>query len=83
MPDYGAEVKGVKLAGVREGSPAQKGGLREGDVVIKFGGKAVSTIYDYMESLARYKPDDTVDLVVLRGGKETTLAVRLGRKPSE
>jgi len=83
MPDYGAEVKGVKLSGVREGSPAEKGGMKGGDVIVKFGGKPVSTLYDYMESMSRYKPDDTVEIVVERDGKETTLSVKLGRKPSE
>lgn len=83
MPDYGAEVKGVKLAGVREGSPAEKGGLKAGDVIIKFAGKPVSTIYDYMESLSRQKADDTVEIVVLRGGKETTLKATLAKKAPE
>lgn len=80
MPDYGEDVKGVKLAGVREGSPAEKGGLKGGDVIIKFGGKPVSTIYDYMESMGRYKPDDIVEIVVLREGKEAALKVTLGKK---
>ena len=53
MPDYGADVKGVKLAGVTDGSPAEKSGLKRGDVVIAFGGKPIATIYDYTQALAR------------------------------
>jgi hypothetical protein len=84
MPDYGDESKqGMKLAGVREGSPAEKGGLKGGDVIVGFGGKPVATIYDYMESMAKYKPGDTVELRVKREGKELTLKVTLGSRPKE
>ena len=81
IPDYAEDVKGVKLNGVRAGSPAEKGGLKGGDVIVKFGGKAVGTIYDYTDSLSRQKPGDTVEVVVVRDGKETTLSVTLGKKP--
>ncbi|MEJ7637934.1 MAG: M20/M25/M40 family metallo-hydrolase [Singulisphaera sp.] len=83
IPSYDDDNKGVKLSGVREGSPAEKGGLKGGDVIVGFGGKPVATIYDYTESLGRYKPGDTVDVVVKRDGTETKLKVTLGRKPSE
>ena len=83
IPDYNEDIKGVKLNGVREGSPAEKGGLKKDDVIIKFAGKPVATIYDYTESLSRCKPDETIDVVVQRGGKEVTLKVTPGKKPSE
>ncbi len=83
IPDYDDSVKGVKLSGVREGSPAEKGGLKGGDIVVGFGGKPVATIYDYTESLGRYKPGDVVDVVVKRDEKEITLKVTLGARPSE
>lgn len=82
IPDYDDSIKGVKLAGVREGSPADKGGLKGGDLIVGFGGKPVATIYDYTESLGRYKPGDTVDVVVRRDGKEVTLKVTLGKRTS-
>jgi hypothetical protein len=78
MPDYGDESKnGMKLSEVREGGPAAKAGIKGGDSIIKIGGKPVGTIYDYMESLARYKPGDKVEVVVRRGDKEVTLQVDL------
>jgi len=83
IPDYEDNADGLKLTGVREGSPAERGGLKADDVVIKFGGKPVGTIYDYTESLGRYKPGDTVEIVVKRDGKETTLKVTLGERPRE
>ena len=82
IPDYNEDIKGVKLNGVREGSPAQKGGLQKDDIIIKFGGKPIGTIYDYTENLGRFKPGDEVEVVVTRGGKDVTLKVVLGTKPS-
>jgi len=83
VPDYGAEDKGVKLSAVREGSPAEKGGIKEGDVIIGFAGKPVSSIYDYTESLGRAKPGDQVDVVVKRDGKDVTLKITLGSRPGQ
>jgi hypothetical protein len=84
MPDYADESRnGLKLADVREGSPAAKGGLKGGDVITRFGTTPVLTIYDFMETMGRYKPGDKVELVVKREGKELKLQVTLGRRPRE
>ena len=81
VPDYGAEDKGVKLSDVREDSPASKGGLKGGDVIIGFAGKPVTSIYDYTDCLGRAKSGDKVDIVIKRDGKEMTLKVTLGSRP--
>jgi hypothetical protein len=81
VPDYGSEEKGVKLTAVREGSPAEKGGIKGGDVIVGYGGKPIATIYDYTDSLGRNKPGDKVEIVVKRDGKEVTLTVTLGSRP--
>lgn len=81
IPDYDDAGKGVKLSGVQAGSPAEKGGLKGGDVVVKMAGKAVGTIQDYMESLSTGKPGDTIEVVVKREGKDVTLKVTLGNRP--
>jgi membrane-associated protease RseP (regulator of RpoE activity) len=81
VPDYGAEDKGVKLSAVREGSPAEKGGIKGGDVIISFDGKPIATIFDYTDSLGRAKPGDKVDIIVKREGKDVTLKVTVGSKP--
>ena len=83
VPDYGAEDKGVKLSAVREGSPAEKGGLKGGDVIVGYGGKPIATIYDYTDSLGRSKPGDKVEIVVKRDGKDVTLNVTLGSRPGQ
>ncbi len=84
MPDYGGERKdGLKLAGVSEGSPAEKAGLQGGDVIVGFGGKPVATIYDFMECMGRYQPGDKVEVVIKRDGQTKKLQVTLGARPKE
>jgi Peptidase family M28/PA domain/PDZ domain len=76
MPDYGhEETDGLKLAGVREGGAAQKAGLKEGDLIKKLGDKPISSIRDYMETMARYHGGETIDVVVNRDGQPVTLKV--------
>ncbi|MCS7310861.1 MAG: M28 family peptidase [Armatimonadetes bacterium] len=77
IPDYSEDVKGLRLSGVREGSPAQKAGLRSGDVIVRFGSYPVQNIYDYMDALNRYKPGDTVTVVVVRDGEEVELTLTI------
>ncbi len=81
IPDYDDSTTGVKLSGVSEGSPAEKGGLKGGDIVIGFGGQPIATIYDYTQSLAKHKPGETVEVKVKRGGKEVLLKITLGSRP--
>jgi S1-C subfamily serine protease len=71
---------GLRLNGVRAGSPAEKGGLRVGDVVVEFNGKEVGDIYAYTYALQDTKPDDVVEIVVERDGERITLTVTLGRR---
>ncbi len=78
IPDMVPTDFGLRLSGVREGSPAQKGGLQKGDVVIAFGGKDVGDIYAYTYALRDHAPGDEVDIVVMRDGERVTVTVTLG-----
>lgn len=81
IPDMGApDVKGLRLTGVRAGSPADSAGLQAGDVVVEFGGKPVSDLQSYSDALYSHKPGDEVEVVVLRGAERLRLKVRLGRR---
>jgi Peptidase family M28/PDZ domain len=80
IPDYASQVDGLKLTGVSEGGPAQKAGLRGGDIIIEFGGKKISNIYDYTYALGDFSPGDIVDVVVLRDGEKHTFKVELGAR---
>ena len=46
IPDYTTEGTGVKLSGVRAGGPADKAGLKGGDVIVEFGGQKITNIYE-------------------------------------
>ncbi len=75
IPDYATEVVGVKLSGVRAGSPAEKGGLQGGDVIVEFGAQKVKNIYDYTYALDAVKIGQEVPVTVLRGGAAVQLKV--------
>jgi hypothetical protein len=82
MPDYAATSEpGMKIQGVTEGSPAEKGGLKGGDIIVRLGDKKVGTIYDYMEALGAHKPGDEVEVTVKRDGKNVVLHVKLDSRP--
>jgi S1-C subfamily serine protease len=71
---------GLKLTGVRAGSPADLGGLKAGDVIVEFGGKPVKDLYQYSDALYAHKPGDRVTVVVLRDGQRLSLQVTLGKR---
>ena len=73
IPDYTTEVKGVKLSGVRGGSPAEKAGLKGGDVIVEFAGQKIANIYDYTYALDAVKIGQPVQIVVERDGARVTL----------
>lgn len=75
IPDYTQEVKGVKISGVRGGSPAEKGGLQGGDVIVEFAGQKIANIYDYTYGLDAVKIGQPVKIVVERGGKRVDVSV--------
>lgn len=83
IPDMaGSDTPGLRLTGVRAGSPADAAGMKAGDVIVVFGGKPVKDIYAYSDALYGHKPGDQVDVVVERDGKRITLHVTLGRRGS-
>lgn len=81
IPDMaGGDTPGLRLTGVRSGSPADAGGLKAGDVIVEFGGKPVKDLYEYSDALYSHKPGDVVSVVVLRDGQRLTLQVTLGKR---
>lgn len=80
IPDFAGNVDGYKLSGVSEGGPAQLAGLTGGDIIIKFGDKKISNIYDFTYALGDYVPGDTVEVVIMRGEEKITLQVELDAK---
>ena len=76
IPNYASEdVKGVLLSGVRGGGPADKAGLKAGDIIVRFAGKDIENIYDYTYALNAVKVGKPIEIEVLRKGKRIKLTV--------
>jgi putative serine protease PepD len=73
---------GVTIAGVESGSPADKAGLQEGDVVTKIGGDKVDDVASLTAKIRSRKPGDKVTIEVSRDGKSHKAEVTLGTFPS-
>jgi hypothetical protein len=80
IPDFAGNVDGYKISGVSEGGPAQLAGLKGGDIIVEFGGKKISNIYDFTYALGDFVPGDVVDVVVKRGEEQITFKVKLATK---
>ena len=65
----------MKLSGVRGGAPAEKAGPKGGDIIVEFGGKKITNIYDYTYAMDAVKIGQPVQVVVLRDGQRVTLIV--------
>jgi S1-C subfamily serine protease len=76
----GGDVPGLRLTGVRAGSPADSAGLKAGDVVVELAGQPVTDLETYSKALYAQRPGDEVDIVVIRGGERLKVRVRLGRR---
>jgi aminopeptidase YwaD len=77
VPDYAHTGEGFRISGASPGSPAEKAGLKEGDIIVKFGETTVGNIYDYMAALGRYNAGDAVPVIVRRGAESVELRVEL------
>ncbi len=80
IPDMAPADYGVPLSGVREGSPAERAGLRGGDVIVRFGDTEVTDLYAFTYGLRDAAPGDRVEVVVERDGQRLTLYAVLGER---
>jgi hypothetical protein len=67
VPEFGQPDEGVKLGGVRAGSPAEKAGLQSGDLLLRFDGKPVRNLEDFVFVLRGKRAGDRVEIVYRRG----------------
>jgi putative serine protease PepD len=73
---------GAEVVSVVSGSPADKGGLKAGDVVTSIDGNAISSGDDLTAAVAAHKPSDTVTITLTRNGKSQDVKVTLGQRPA-
>ena len=71
---------GVLVARVEPNSPAEKGGLKSGDVITQLNGKKVATDEDLRAALSEVKEGETASLTILRHGKVQNITVKPEKK---
>ena len=72
--------KGVLISDVFKNQPADKAGIKRGDVALSIDGKAVETSNDLKNTVATLEPGKKVPVVIFRGGKEMTVSVVLNER---
>ncbi|SDG28205.1 serine protease Do [Limimonas halophila] len=73
---------GALVGGVADGAPAQKAGLKTGDVILELEGEKVADSNDLARRVARFDPGESVEMTVWRDGETITRTVELGERPS-
>jgi len=81
---FGLKVpEGVLINEVSENSPADKAGLKHGDIIIELNGEPVKKMSPFRNKISLTPPDTKVKITVLRKNKKKTVTVKLGELPSD
>jgi S1-C subfamily serine protease len=80
VPDFSEIPDGLRFSDVRPGSPADKAGLKGGDILFEFEGRPVQNLYDFTYALRARKPGETVTVKVRRGDRVIEAGVVLGER---
>ena len=75
------DTTGVLISGVLEGGPADKAGMKPGDVLTQVNGQAVNDVVTLLNRIAQTGPGDEAKINLLRKGKAMTLKVQVGKRP--
>ncbi len=75
-------VRGALVSEVQPGSPAERAGVRRGDVITAVNGTPVADYNAFRNIIARTQPGTEVTLTVVRDGREQTLSVKLAQRPA-
>jgi serine protease Do len=76
------EAKDVRVVEVAKDSPAEKGGLKANDLILKLDSQKITTFNDLDNFLARKRAGDQITVEVMRDDKPTSIKITLGRKPT-
>jgi S1-C subfamily serine protease len=73
---------GAKITSVKSGSPADKAGLKVGDVITQYDGKTITSADEITAAVFRSRPGETVTVTVQRDGSTKSVQVKLGVQPT-
>jgi Zn-dependent M28 family amino/carboxypeptidase len=76
MPDYTFAGAGIRCDGISDGRPAQKAGLKAGDIIIKVGDYTISSMDSYMQTLGKFQKGDKAKVKFKRGNEELETEVQ-------
>jgi aminopeptidase YwaD len=78
MPDFSStDVEGVRVDIVSKGKAAERGGIKNGDVITAINGLPVKNIYDYMYRLSKLSKNQIISVELLRNGQKEVLIIQL------
>ncbi len=81
QPDYTAtEVEGIKLSGVAANGPAEKAGVKGGDIIVSLAGTVLKNIYDLTAVMGEMKADEEVEIKIKRGDKVIEMKITPGSR---
>ncbi len=75
------EARGALIAGILRGGPADKAGMRPGDVLLEINGRKVMDTSTMLNLIAVLKPGSAATLGVVRNGEQKSLSATIGRRP--
>jgi len=77
------DTSGAIVSQVVKGSPADRAGIKEGDVIVEYDGKKVNSATDLPYLVAFTTPGETVNIKIVRDGREIIKHVTIGKKPKK
>jgi hypothetical protein len=77
IPDFAQSEPGYALSGVTKDGPAERAGIKAGDIIIQLGDSKIGNLEDFDSALRKYKAGDKVPVVAKRGAEQVTLEVTL------
>lgn len=77
------EARGILVSEVQDGSPAEKAGIEQGDVLIKLNGVELKSVNDLRNRIALIIPNTETEITIIRDGKEKKLDVLIGEQPDD
>lgn len=81
VPEYGAEgADGVPLSGVAKDGPADKAGVKGGDVIVELAGRKIENIYDYTYAIEALKIGQKIKIAVMRNGERIEMEMTPGSR---
>jgi S1-C subfamily serine protease len=75
--------RGVMVTMVRQGGPAARAGLMQGDVIIEFNGQSIDDVAELRRLARKSAPGSSVRLKVIRKRRELTIPVVVGQEPRD